>query len=217
MKIARASLLVVAQIVGPSPDASARDYGEYEDVPRRIRDWFKALKNPRNGGNRCDLSDCRRTDARTNGNQWQTRAPDGSWITISADKVVHNQGNPTGEPILCAYEGEEGWRVVLLRSWPWHLGKGGGSGRAPCPEMLPRTAAVWPKPSGLLSKYILWLYSKFYTQFRFGWANHVRIDGSWYRVRSPRIGLYSERRIATVDPVLKSRERAVMTSPPGPR
>jgi hypothetical protein len=88
---------------------------------------------------------------------------------------------------------------------------------APCPEMLPRTAAVWPKPSGLLSKYILWLYSKFYTQCCFGWANHVRIDGSWYRVRSPRIGLYSERRIATVDPVLKSRERAVMTSPPGPR
>jgi hypothetical protein len=27
---------------------------------------------------------------------------------------VHDQGNPTGSPILCAYEGEEGWRVICF-------------------------------------------------------------------------------------------------------
>jgi hypothetical protein len=114
MKIAKTSLILAAQIIGPSPDVSARDLGEYEDIPQRIRDWFKALKNPHNGGNCCDLSDCRRTEARTKRHQWRARAPDGSWVTIPNERVVHDQGNPTGSPILCAYEGEEGWRVICF-------------------------------------------------------------------------------------------------------
>jgi hypothetical protein len=118
-KVTIAALALAAQITGLTVGVYARDHGQYEDVPQHIRDWFKALKNPQNGRSCCDLSDCARTEARTEGNQWQARAPDGSWITIPADAVVHNQGNPTGEPILCAdAPTEKGWRVLCFVPGP---------------------------------------------------------------------------------------------------
>ena len=118
-KVAIALLVITAQIAGLTPVVSARDYGQYEDVPQHIRDWFKALKNPQNGRSCCDQSDCARTEARTHGDQWQARAPDGSWITVPSDSVVYNQGNPTGEPILCAdAPTEKGWRVLCFVPGP---------------------------------------------------------------------------------------------------
>jgi hypothetical protein len=113
-----AAVALVAQISYPMLTVYGRDYGQYEHVPDYIRDWFKALKNPRTEGNCCDESDCARTEARTHGNEWEARAPDGSWISIPADRVVHDQGNPTGEPVLCSYEGEEGWRVLCFVPGP---------------------------------------------------------------------------------------------------
>ena len=118
-KGAIALIVLAAHIVGPTLVVSARDYGQYGDVPQHIRDWFKALKNPQNGRSCCDQSDCARTEARTHGDQWQARAPDGSWITVPPDSVVHNQGNPTGEPVLCAdAPTERGWRVLCFVPGP---------------------------------------------------------------------------------------------------
>jgi hypothetical protein len=117
-KIALAALTLAAQITGLTPGVHARDYGQYNDVPQHIRDWFKGLKNPRNGGSCCDQSDCARTEARTHGNAWEARAPNGAWLSIPDDRVVFNHGNPTGEPILCAIEDEEGWRVYCFVPGP---------------------------------------------------------------------------------------------------
>ena len=44
-KIAIAVLAFAPQIIGPAPGVHARDYGQYNDVPQHIRDWFKGLKN----------------------------------------------------------------------------------------------------------------------------------------------------------------------------
>ncbi|MGA8155755.1 MAG: hypothetical protein WB822_05970 [Rhodoplanes sp.] len=121
MKVAMTLLAIAVQIVGVSADASARDRGNYNEVPGYIRDWFKGLRNPRYGVNCCDQSDCSRTEARTQGNQWQAKTPDGSWIAIPDDKVVNNQDNPTGEPILCALENrakELGWEVICFVPGP---------------------------------------------------------------------------------------------------
>jgi hypothetical protein len=118
IKVAMTLVAVAVQIAGLAVDASARDRGQYNDVPEYIRDWFKALRNPQTGRNCCDQSDCAPTEARTHGNQWQAKTPNGAWITIPADKVVHNQGNPTGEPVLCAIEDEEGWRVFCFVPGP---------------------------------------------------------------------------------------------------
>jgi hypothetical protein len=111
-------LAITAQVAGLTLDANARDRGQYNDVPENIREWFRALRNPQTGVNCCDLSDCARTEARTHGNEWEARAPNGLWIPVPDDKVVHNQGNPTGEPILCAAEYEEGWRVLCFVPGP---------------------------------------------------------------------------------------------------
>jgi hypothetical protein len=48
-KVTIAAIALAAQIAAPTLGAYARDYGQYEDVPQHIRDWFKALKNPQTG------------------------------------------------------------------------------------------------------------------------------------------------------------------------
>ena len=118
-KGAIALIVLAAHIVGLTLVVSARDYGQYGDVPQHIRDWFKALKNSRYGNSCCDESDCARTEARTHGDQWEARAPDGSWVVIPPDRIVLDQGNPTGEPILCASDsGGARWRVLCFVPGP---------------------------------------------------------------------------------------------------
>jgi hypothetical protein len=66
----------------------------------------------------CDESGCARTEARSRGATWEAKAPDGSRITVPPESIVVDQGNPTGEPILCAYESETGWRVLCFVPGP---------------------------------------------------------------------------------------------------
>ncbi len=118
-KIAVAALALPAQITGITLSVDARDNGQSNDVPQHVRDWFKRLKNRRNGGSCCDQSDCARTEARTRENKWEARLPNGAWISIPDDQIVYDRGNPTGEPILCAIGDDEGgWRVVCFVPGP---------------------------------------------------------------------------------------------------
>ena len=55
-KVALAALAIATQMTGLTLSVQARDYGQYNNVPQHIRDWFKGLKNPRNGGSCCDQS-----------------------------------------------------------------------------------------------------------------------------------------------------------------
>jgi hypothetical protein len=112
------SLMLAALIVSWGLSARARDDGQYQDVPGHLRDWFAALKNPRTGRSCCDESDCARTEVRMRGDGWDARAPDGSWITVPPESIVVDQGNPTGEPILCSMPGDEGWRVLCFVPGP---------------------------------------------------------------------------------------------------
>jgi hypothetical protein len=91
------ALALAVQIASLAFGVYARDHGQYEDVPPHIRDWFKALKNPQDGRSCCNESDCARTEARTHGNEWEARTPDGLWIAVPPDTIVRGQGNPTGE------------------------------------------------------------------------------------------------------------------------
>ena len=44
-KVALAALAIATQMTGLTLSVQARDYGQYNNVPQHIRDWFKGLKN----------------------------------------------------------------------------------------------------------------------------------------------------------------------------
>jgi hypothetical protein len=115
-------LLIFAFVIGQAFGVDARDYGQYANHPQHLRDWFKRLENPRLGIPCCEEADCARTEARTRGGSWEAKAPDGSWVTIPHESVVTDQGNPTGEPILCSYNNwygnGGGWMVFCFVPGP---------------------------------------------------------------------------------------------------
>jgi len=116
----RLSTLAGAALVAAGAlNAHARDYGQYSDSPRHLRDWFKRLQNPRTRMPCCEEADCARTEARIRGANWEAKAPDGAWITIPHESVVTDQGNPTAEPVLCSYSDYQGgWMVFCFVPGP---------------------------------------------------------------------------------------------------
>ena len=91
----------------------ARDRGQYEHVPPAIRQWFR--RPPDGSIHCCDVADCLRTEAHLSESRWRARAPDGSWLTVPQHRVIHNRGNPVGEPVLCAAQGPDGdWWVLCF-------------------------------------------------------------------------------------------------------
>jgi hypothetical protein len=130
-------LLIAAFVAGGALSAHARDDGRYSDVPQNIHDWFNALENRQLGISCCKKADCARTEARIRGGKWEAKAPDGSWIAVPRESVVLDQGNPTGEAILCSYREEDGWGVgwgvLCFVPGPRKL-RGHGIQQAPMPE-----------------------------------------------------------------------------------
>ncbi|MEZ5888925.1 MAG: hypothetical protein R3D52_00900 [Xanthobacteraceae bacterium] len=94
--------------------ALARDRGQYEHVSPEIRRWFRDLRSPDGHSFCCDEVDCLRTEAHLSGDHWRARAPDGKWIDIPPNRVIHDRGNPVGEPILCATWAFDGWNVLCF-------------------------------------------------------------------------------------------------------
>ncbi|WP_146604606.1 hypothetical protein [Rhodoplanes roseus] len=104
-------ILIVLLVATP---AYARDNGEYDHVDERLRAWFKKLRSPATGAICCDPSDCKRTEADTVGDHHRARLPSGEWVDIPPELVIHDSGNPTGEPVLCALPSVGGSRARIL-------------------------------------------------------------------------------------------------------
>lgn len=111
-------LLVAAFVASQALSARARDDGRYSDVSRDIRDWFNSLENRRTGRPCCSEADCARTVARTRNGHWEAKTPDGLWIAIPTEIIVTDKGNPTGEPVLCSYQEDDGWVVLCFVPGP---------------------------------------------------------------------------------------------------
>lgn len=63
--------------------------------------WFEILKRPDTGGSCCNLYDCKATEAELHGGHWRARTPSGAWVEVPDDLIIHDKGNPVGQPILC--------------------------------------------------------------------------------------------------------------------
>jgi hypothetical protein len=109
-----------ALVAGTALSAHAKDNGQYANAPTHIRDWFKRLENQRTRMPCSEEADCARTEARIRGGGWEAKAPDGTWVVVPPESVVTNQGNPTGEPILCSYGSftGPGWMIFCFVPGP---------------------------------------------------------------------------------------------------
>jgi len=83
----------------PPPDAS----GE-------LAPWFDSLKQPGTGIGCCGHeTDCRTVKERVVGDHYEVwidrRFPrhegEGEWVSVSADRILERQDNPTGSPVAC--------------------------------------------------------------------------------------------------------------------
>jgi hypothetical protein len=76
--------------------------------------WYHSLQSPVNGGNCCDVADCRTTELRrskTDPTLWEAfiskeqfgpYAPD-QWLPIPPAVILQHKTNPAGGPVICYY------------------------------------------------------------------------------------------------------------------
>src|SRR3974390_431213 len=79
--------------------ASARDYGQFQNVPDHIRKWFNEQVSPETGRSCCSIADGYETQEQIrNGQYWVLI--EGRWHPVPASRGIHNQGNPVGGPVV---------------------------------------------------------------------------------------------------------------------
>lgn len=95
--LVNASIVVILTLI--SFPAHSRDDGRYANSPLKL--WFESLKQPQTGASCCSLSDCLRTEQEMAGDHYRAML-DGRWVDIPNEIVITTEGNPLGEPLLCA-------------------------------------------------------------------------------------------------------------------
>lgn len=87
-----AFLALVWAIATFAPPVLAQDMGA----------WYKSLRMPTTGISCCDISDCKRTQARFTEEGWKAKLPDGSWVSVPETRILWDKEHPTGAAVLCA-------------------------------------------------------------------------------------------------------------------
>lgn len=62
--------------------------------------WFQSLRQPHTGMSCCSVSDCRQTDFRIEGGQYEALI-DGQWRRVPPEVVLQRTDNPTGRAVVC--------------------------------------------------------------------------------------------------------------------
>lgn len=97
----RGEIVVLAVMaVLAMPALSAPPPGADPDSP--MGRWFRGLRIPTpQGGSCCDESDCVRTTARHDGQQWLAITPDGDEVPVPAGRILADKAHPAGAAVLC--------------------------------------------------------------------------------------------------------------------
>jgi hypothetical protein len=76
--------------------------------------WYQSLAQPYTGYPCCSVADCRTVQYRAVADHFEAfidrrtfgaDAPD-DWVTVPPSNVLHRRDNPTGEAVVCWYNGE---------------------------------------------------------------------------------------------------------------
>jgi hypothetical protein len=71
-----------------------------ENADPALAPWFQSLQQPGTGVSCCSISDCRPTDYRTSGDQYEALIEE-KWIRIPPEKILQRSDNPVGRAIVC--------------------------------------------------------------------------------------------------------------------
>lgn len=80
--------------------AVAADARPPQDADPALAPWFQSLHQPGTGLSCCSISDCRPTEYRMNGDDYETWV-EGTWLVVPRDKILQRTDNPTGHAIVC--------------------------------------------------------------------------------------------------------------------
>src|SRR3569833_2223997 len=89
------------------------------DADMTFAPWYKGLTIPQNGSTSaglscCDVSDCRPVQYRTSGDHFEAfvdtktfpnQSAPNKWLTVPDNTVLKPKDNPTGEAVLCFFQG----------------------------------------------------------------------------------------------------------------
>jgi len=103
--------LIVWAVIALSRPVGAEDRGA----------WFKSLRQPATGLSCCDISDCKRTEARWEGNGWVAvvRGVDRS---IPGERVLQSPRSLDGDAYVCASEGGKAETATIYCFIPPDIG-----------------------------------------------------------------------------------------------
>jgi hypothetical protein len=90
-------LACAAQILITFPSGAT---SETPNPDTKMREWFRSLRQPRNGMSCCDISDCRYVDYRYIDNHYDIKI-DNKWMTVPGEGVIHGTQNVTGKAVAC--------------------------------------------------------------------------------------------------------------------
>ncbi len=97
--------------------ASARDNGQFADVPANVKSWFKSIKN-RQGVPCCDISDghiLEGDDVSSRDDKYMVHI-EGEWVAVPPEVVIYDHGNPNGGAVVWYYSyAHEGRKVIVVR------------------------------------------------------------------------------------------------------
>jgi hypothetical protein len=62
--------------------------------------WYNNLRQPWTNALCCSMADCRPTEARTAGDNYEAFVG-GEWRAVPPDKVLQRSDNPTGHAVVC--------------------------------------------------------------------------------------------------------------------
>ena len=65
-----------------------------------VKSWFDGLRQPGTSYPCCSIADCRTTEIRTHGNEYEVPI-EGQWIVVPSDRILQRTDNPTGRAVVC--------------------------------------------------------------------------------------------------------------------
>jgi hypothetical protein len=89
-------IIVAAALAITATAAAAPPQGaDYTLAP-----WFQSLRQPGTGTSCCSVADCRTTDYRIEGDNYEALI-NGNWLVVPAEKILQRADNPTGRAVVC--------------------------------------------------------------------------------------------------------------------